>query len=655
MFSANKIHLAIGNRPLLDGVSFTLHPEDRVGLSGMNGAGKSTLLRIMAGLTEPDSGVFIKQAEASLGYLPQEIVAPDLEKTVWEEAASALTHIRELATELEELHESLKSAPGHDLERLLQREAEISSKLEHSGAYEMDSRIASVLSELGFSEDSFHKPLSTFSGGWIMRVRLAAILLLSPDLLLLDEPTNHLDLSSVMWLENWLSAYKGTVVLVSHDQTFMDSVVNRIFELEAGKLSAWNGNFSSWLEQKEKIRIQEEARIKNINLRLAELERFIQRFRSKATKARQVQNRLKEYERLKADLPQGVRTSKGINFSFPDPERSGSVVARGYGVSKKFNSSLFKGVDFIISRGDRIAVVGDNGAGKSTLARIIAGEEKDFDGKIEYGHNVRCSWFAQHQAASLDPDRTVLETVLQGDGESKRARDICGAFLFRGDDVDKKVGSLSGGEKSRVALASILFSPGNFLILDEPTNHLDIISRKMLKQAISSYKGTLLIVSHDRFFLDSLVNRVWHLDHGEFEQYPGDLKEFIDSKKEKSGLDKHKTVLPLEQKTEERAGRLSNREKRRKAAAERAEFKKMAGPVMDEITACEKEIEALEEKKAELEILLADPGIYQDEERAREVNMEYGETGRRLETLYDSWEDASSRLEEIKTGFNQLS
>ena len=656
MFSADKISFSVGDRVVLDRVSFTMNPGDRAGLSGLNGAGKTTLLKIMAGRVEPDSGRFIAPGDSSTGYLPQEVVAGDLAKTVWDEAHAAFSGLMERKAGLDRLRERLELMDARvdpaGFDRLVQQEAELSGTLEQAGLYELDARTGAVLAGLGFDESAFHRPLSEFSGGWIMRARLAAILLASPDLLLLDEPTNHLDLSSVMWLENWLSEYRGAVVLVSHDQTFMDRVVNRIFELDRGRLATWKGDLSSWLVQKEKMRLQEEARARNINLRLGELDRFIRRFRSKATKARQVQNRIKEYERLKAELPESGGGGGRIHFSFPEPERCGRVVVAGYSVSRKFDNYLFRDVDFMVSRGDRIALVGDNGVGKSTLARIIAGEERAFEGEMEYGHNVKCSWFAQHQAAALDPDQTVLEVVAGNHGDVKRARDVCGAFLFSGDDVDKKISTLSGGEKSRAALARILFSPGNFLILDEPTNHLDIISRQMLKRAIQSFRGTVLIVSHDRFFLDGLANRVWHMENGELEQFPGGLGDYLEVLKGRERGACQAEVMRSDRQEYARAaageGKLSNRDRRRLAAAERERFRKAAGPVQEEISGYESRIEELEEKRSGLEALLADPDIYNDPDRAREINVEYAESGKALDELYEAWEDASSRLEKIR-------
>lgn len=653
MFSADNISLGIGARKLLDHISFTINSGDRIGLVGVNGAGKSTLFKIIIGLEELDEGNFTFPSNLTIGYLPQEIVSNNMERSVWDEAASAFMHIKELEEELEILNEKIKTEDAGPLEQILEKHASITAKLEESEAYKIDSLISSVLSGLGFSKDSFKRPLGSFSGGWIMRANLARLLLSKPELLLLDEPTNHLDLSSVIWLEKWLQDYKGSVVIISHDQVFLDSVVNRIFELDSGSLTSWNGNYSAYIEQKDIERRQRQAEIKNLSARLAELERFIERFRSKATKAKQVQSRIKEYEKLKAEMPTATLSTSNSHFSFPDPERSGRIVVNGEEIGKSFDAVIFKGFNFTIERGDRIGVVGDNGAGKSTLAKVVAGVDQDFQGNIEYGHNVRPSYFAQHQAAELASELTVLETAESANtlDSSQLARDILGAFLFRGDDVNKKVKALSGGEKSRLALAKIMLSPGNFMVLDEPTNHLDINSRKALKKALTSYEGTLLIVSHDRFFMDGIVNKIWHLEAGDITQYPGTLKEYMEyqqKKLEDEEKNSEKTINSVKPNLETDTKQIkSNRDKRRLAAAQREEFNKKAGPLKKQISKFESDIEKLEGELSLLEKTLSDPSTYQDEDKAKEINLEYSNNKKQLQELYTLWENASNELEKI--------
>ncbi|HKK26179.1 MAG TPA: ABC-F family ATP-binding cassette domain-containing protein [Gracilimonas sp.] len=563
MLALENITLHLGDRELLDGVSTFINPGERIGLVGPNGAGKSTLLKIIMGIQESDEGTVSLANEETLGYLPQDGVDPDFTLTVLEEVETAFAELFELEMKVKGIQEKLSQVDpqSDEYEKLMERYGLLQTELESSGLYELRSQVEKVLMGLGFTEEDFHRNTSEFSGGWLMRIALAKLLLRRPTYLLLDEPTNHLDIESLQWMENFLNSYEGAVVVVSHDKAFLDTITNRTLALRSGDISDYAGNYSfyekKWEEERELLLNAK----KNQEKQIKETQEFIDRFRYKASKARQVQSRVKQLEKME-QIELEDEQSK-VSFRFPEPERSGQVVMKLDNLHKSYDDNVvFDGIDYEIERGDKIAVVGPNGAGKSTLIRILAGNEPFQDGNRIVGHNVTVNYFAQHQAEELDPKKDALESMHDaGSGEKEsRLRTILGCFLFQGDDVFKKVKVLSGGEKSRLALAKMLLSPANLLIFDEPTNHLDMSSKNILQQAIQQYEGTCLIVSHDRDFLDPIVNKVLDVQPGYIKTYLGNVSYYLDKKKEEEEQD---AASETTQQSEEENSQLSRKQQRR--------------------------------------------------------------------------------------------
>ncbi|HEX9203587.1 MAG TPA: ATP-binding cassette domain-containing protein [Vicinamibacteria bacterium] len=523
-----------GDRVLLEDVSWHVKKRDRIGLSGPNGAGKTTLLRMLAGLEEPDAGQIRMASDTTIGYLPQDGIVHE-GRTVYEEVVLAFQELLALKEEQhrieEELAHATEDAGGH--EKLLERYAEVTERFKHLGGYEIDARVADVLKGLGFSLADHTRNTEEFSGGWQMRVALAKLLLARPNLLLMDEPTNHLDLPARNWLEEYLADYPGSVVLVSHDRYFLDATVKRITEVGLKTLTDYHGNYSKYLVEHEArmARLRESHQRQSEEIEKAEA--FINRFRYQATKARQVQSRIKQLDKVeRIEIPPA---RKKIRFKFPDAPKPGRVVLEAKGVRKVFGENVvLRHLDLMVERGDRIALVGPNGAGKSTLMRILAGVDAPDEGQRILGHRVVLDYFAQDQAAVLNPARTVYEEMSSSSPTTMvpLIRNILGGFLFSGDDVNKRVAVLSGGERNRLALAKMLLNPSNLLLLDEPTNHLDLDSKEVLLEALSDYVGTLVFVSHDRYFVDKLASKVIEVGGGEAPLYPGGYEDFLYWKKQ---------------------------------------------------------------------------------------------------------------------------
>ncbi len=660
MLSLNDISCSFGARLLFEKVSFTLNPGDRAGLVGPNGAGKTTLLRIIAGSVEPDGGSISKPGQAVIGYLPQELSADEFAGTVWDEAYRAFEHVQKRADELDGVHQELSMLKDDEmrLHELLERQHELSSFLEQAGFHQQEARAGRVLSGLGFREQDFHRPLSEFSGGWKMRACLARLLLSSPDVLLLDEPTNHLDIDSVTWLEEWLMNQKGALLLVSHDELFLNRLSKCIVSLENGTAITYTGNYHDYVEQSRERRRHLEAREKTRQARLRETERFIERFRAKATKAKQVQSRIKMLERERHETLRD-ETARSVSFRFPEPERSGRHVITAHGLSKSFVRELsgsqrgteqfqvFHHIDFMVERGDHVAVVGPNGSGKSTLAKIMAGVIEPDSGSLETGHNVTVSYFGQHQAAELPQEATVLETMGQVPGGEavQRVRDLLGAFLFHGDMVTSKVKFLSGGEKSRLALARMLLNPANLLVLDEPTNHLDIASKKVLKDALGAFSGSFIIVSHDRAFMQGIITRVWEMRGGCLTDHLGGIDDYLQAVEARRAREISAGNREPGGDVKKGAGngggrRISARELRRQAAREREVLRQKLGPLMEKVRDAEAAVQSLEERKETLEAMLADPAVHSDGGRMKELNLEYRNVVQQIDEMYVFWEQA---------------
>ncbi len=579
MIHVEGLNKRYGERILFEDVSWHVKKRDRIGLSGPNGSGKTTLLRMLAGLQEADSGQIRMASDTTIGYLPQDGIVHH-GRTVYDEVVLAFQEILALKAEQHRIEDALAHATedgeGHD--RLLERYAEVTERFKHLGGWEIDARVADVLKGLGFSLADQQRKTEEFSGGWQMRIALAKLLLARPNLLLMDEPTNHLDLPARNWLEEYLADYPGSVVLVSHDRYFLDATVKRITEVGLKTLTDYHGNYSHYVKEHaaRMERLRESHRRQSEEIEKAEV--FINRFRYQATKAKQVQSRIKQLDKVdRIELPP---ERKKIRFKFPESPRPGRVVLETKGLRKAYGDNVvLRHLDLMVERGDRIALVGPNGAGKSTLMRILAGTLRADEGVRLEGHNVVLDYFAQDQAAVLNPARTVVEEMSAASSVTMGPwiRTILGGFLFAGDDVFKKVAVLSGGERNRLALAKMLLTSSNVLLLDEPTNHLDLDSKEVLLEALADYGGTLVFVSHDRYFVDNLATKVIEVGGGEALLYPGGYEDFLYWKKQReAGIDapvagtKGPNLPPLSRRRRAASATTGRRRSRRGASAPEA-------------------------------------------------------------------------------------
>jgi ATP-binding cassette subfamily F protein 3 len=650
MIQLASLTKSFGERVLLEDVSWQLGRRDRVGLCGPNGAGKTTLLRMLAGLDEPDAGAILKPTTLTVGYLPQDGLVHS-GRSLFDEAMLAFAPTLAIKAELHDLEERLGDATVSEAEHdaLLARYSSLQDRFRAADGYSLDLKVATVLRGLGFSPDDGERPTETFSGGWQMRIALAKLLLGRPTLLLLDEPTNHLDLEARNWLEEYLTEYPHSVMLVSHDRFFLDSVVTRITEIGLRTLTDYSGNYSAYLREREAMleRLREAKRRQDEEV--ARVRAFIDRFRYQATKASQVQSRIKMLEKVvPIEIPP---ERKRVRFTFPACAKSGRAVVELKRASKQYGDKVvFRGVNLLIERGDRLALVGPNGAGKSTLMRLLAGVEAPDTGSQVEGHQVVMQYFAQDEAARLDPTLTVYETLETGSPNQMvpAIRNILGGFLFSGDDVYKKVGVLSGGERTRLAVARMLLRPSNTLLLDEPTNHLDLDSKEVLLEALEDFGGTLIFVSHDRYFIDRLATRIGDIGGGEATVYPGTYEEFRWSRQQASqapapaksqARSRHQAPsrpqAPARRQTPARhqAPGILHADKRRRREAEA--YKKR-------IEALESEIADRERAIKELEASMAAPGFYDDREAARPVIDRYQALMWEVGDLMHRWEELQS-------------
>jgi len=656
LLQIDGITLHFGERALFDNVNTIINPGERIGLVGPNGAGKSTLLKIIAGEQQADSGGISMSNEATVGYLPQDGVEPDPDLTVFEEVEHAFADIMELRGEFDAVQTKLETASSDskEHEEALTEFGEIQHKLENSGSYTLQADIERILAGLGFSPEDFERTTTEFSGGWLMRIALAKLLLQNPTYLLLDEPTNHLDIESLQWIEAFLKNYEGAVIIVSHDRAFLDNVTNRTLALRMGSMDEYAGNYSFYEKKYEKEKELLKQQYENQQKEIKQTQEFIDRFRYKATKAKQVQSRIKQLEKMEQiELEQ---EQSEISFQFPSPERSGQVVMTLDNVVKKYgDNTVFDGIDYEIERGDKIAVVGPNGAGKSTMIRILAGLEPITDGERKVGYNVTPGYFAQHQADELEPKNTPLDEMrLAGSHESEtKLRTILGSFLFVGDDVFKKVSVLSGGEKSRVALAKMLLNSGNFLIFDEPTNHLDMQSKNILQQALQQFEGTLMIVSHDRYFLDPIVSKTLEVQPGRIKTWLGNISYYLDKKSKEEESDSYQqNTIQQSQNGADQTKTLSRKEERRLEAEKRNALSKKIKPLKKRITALEKEIEQTEARISEIEEMMAQSDFYDDADRVKDISMEYDELKSSLNQAFGKWEEIAGRIEFIEQDYD---
>ena len=660
MITINNLSIQHGDKHLFKNVSCQIYEHDRIGLVGANGTGKSTLLKILAGVTESESGEVTRSRQASVGYLPQEISEIDTNQSLYDEAKTAFASLLSKQKELEQIHDQLAEATHiHDqaaVDALIRQQGELQHELDQSGIYVMEAHISKILMGLGFKTNDFDRQCSSFSGGWLMRLMLAKQLLAAPTFLFLDEPTNHLDIDTLRWLEDYLSSFPGGLVIVSHDRAFLDNMTTTTWELSLGNLNVYKGNYTKYrVEREQRLSIQRAA-YDNQQAQIRQTERFVQRFRAKSTKAKQVQSRIKQLGKM--DLIELEGTEHHISFQFPPAASSGRIALEIKGLVKNYGSNqVLKGVEFDLQRGDKIAIVGSNGAGKSTLVKILADLIPYDEGTVHLGHNVTPSYFGQHQAQELSPDYTALETLnmVENDKTLTQTRSLLGAFLFSGDDVDKKVQVLSGGEKSRLALARMIATPANLLIMDEPTNHLDMISQEILQEALRQYDGTIITVSHNRYFLDQFVNKVLEIKDGNATLYDGNISYYLDKIEQIAELTAADAEKSIQQKTEPEQTASRGKKQRREQAKIRQEKSKHLKPYRKIIQETEEQIEKLESRKAELEQLLADPELYNDQERFSEVNTEYSSVGRRLDRVMFKWEEAQEKVEKIEAEFTELS
>ncbi|HLN94762.1 MAG TPA: ABC-F family ATP-binding cassette domain-containing protein [Flavobacterium sp.] len=533
MLNIHNLSVSFGGTYLFEEITFRLGAGDRVGLVGKNGAGKSTMLKILARDLAPDSGSIATEKEVRIGFLRQDI---DFEagRTVLEEAYEAFTDIREVEGKLERINEQLATRTDYESEayaQLIEDLSDYTHRYEILGGYDYVGNTEKILLGLGFRREDFQNPTETFSGGWRMRIELAKLLLQSNDILLLDEPTNHLDIESIIWLENFLKGFPGVVVIVSHDKMFLDNVTNRTIEISLGRAYDFNRPYSQYLELRQEIREKQLATQKNQQKKIEETERLIEKFRAKATKASMAQSLIKKLDKIER-IEVDEDDNSVMSISFPVSKTPGKVVIEAEHVTKKYGDKLiFRDISLLVERGSKIAFVGQNGQGKSTFIKAIV-EEIPYDGVIKLGHNVQLGYFAQNQAEYLDGEKTLLDTMLDAANDTNRmkVRDMLGAFLFRGDDVEKKVKVLSGGERNRLALCRLLLQPINVLLMDEPTNHLDIKSKNVLKAALQKYEGTLLLVSHDRDFLQGMANIVYEFKDHRVREYLGDINFFLEQR-----------------------------------------------------------------------------------------------------------------------------
>ncbi len=651
LLSVNNLDIRFGDKHLFKNVSFQVYEGNKIGLVGVNGAGKSTLLKLMAGITGTDDGVISRSKHVSVAYLPQEPDSLTSNNSLYDEARSAFSELIGLEEEARQLHAELAGLEpqSRQFEKIMDRLAEIDHSLGDGELYTIQAKIEKILFGLGFKADDLHRPAASFSGGWIMRLMLAKILLTEPLLLLLDEPTNHLDLDSLTWLEKFLAGYDGAMVIISHDRAFLDKITNQTVELSLGNLSSYKGNYSFFVKEKAERRAVEKAAYDNQQTKIRQTMRFVERFRAKSTKAKQVQSRVKQLEKM--ELIELAEDEQHIKFRFPPAPDSGRDVLAVDDLHKSFDGkTVFDHGSFQLQRGDKVAVVGVNGAGKSTLLKILSGQLEKDQGQVKLGTNVILSYFGQHQAQELAGQLTALET-LQFSSEGltiTQVRSLLGAFLFRGEEVDKKVAVLSGGEKSRLALAKMIAMPANLMLLDEPTNHLDMSSQEVLQEAMAQYDGTIIVVSHNRYFVDSFINKVLEVRDGRLTMYEGNVAEYLRKMEAKQQQLQTRNKATDQQPQQKKSSSKENRKEQRKREAERRqERSRRIGSLQKEVEEAEAKAEALELTKAELEALMADPELYKDETAWAQTSKEYEDCKRRLERWYSRWEAAQQKIDEI--------
>jgi len=652
MLSLNNISKSYAQRVLFSQVSLNIGARDHLALLGANGSGKSTLLEIIAGELAPDGGTITRRKGLTVGYLRQES-AVGSRRALLKEVTSAAGLINRLGHRIQIIQDELvESADEANQSVLLAELGDLQHRFEAAGGYDVEQEARVILCGLGFRESDYERPLADFSGGWRMRAELAKILLQNPDLLLLDEPTNHLDLETQLWFEEYLKTYQGAVLLTSHDRAFLNRVVNKILAIDAGRVSVYTGNYDSYVEARQQELEVLEATAKRQSIKIEQEERFINRFRAKNTKATQVQSRIKKLEKLeRIEVP---RLAKKIRFSFPGPPHSGADVIMLDHVSKSYgDNTVYRDLNLLLRRGDRVALVGPNGAGKTTLLKILAGILPFENGERRLGHAVMTAYYAQHQIELLEPHSTALaelRRVAPPDTEDLKLRAILGGFLFSGDDAYKEVSVLSGGEKARLALAKMLTQPANFLLMDEPTNHLDIASREVLTDALEAYRGTLCFITHDRTLIRQIATSIIEVKAGQIYVYHGDYDSYL----------YHKSALPPEDENKERclvpvknapAAASGPRQKRALTGELRSEYYEKSTPLRKRIEKVEGELAHVESEIKDLEKRFAEPEHYKDSQEVVASIERHKVLKARADELTETWEALSSEADRLRAEF----
>jgi ATP-binding cassette subfamily F protein 3 len=659
LVTALNISLTFTRKRLFHEMGFQVEPGDRIGLVGPNGTGKTTLLRLLTGEISPDSGE-IRMAEGTrVGYLPQD-AHETVEGTLLQSIIDSIPGRVSLRNEVAETELALKhNSEGKEQEKLALRLAEIHQRMADLDKGFPTYGAQKILLGLGFKPVDFKKPITSLSGGWKMRAALGSLLYQNPDLLLLDEPTNHLDIPSIRWLEQFLQEYGGALILVCHDRDFLNRQIKRVISFEPEGMRSYSGNYDFYLNARDEESKSLEARAKKQEQRIKEAKKFIERFRAKASKARQAQSKIKLMKKM--ELVKSHRMVKTIHFNFPDVPRSGKVAVSFEGLAKGYDGkALYTDLDLTVQRAERIAIIGPNGSGKTTLLRLVAGETNPDEGQITIGHGVTMSYYAQHHSEMLDLTKTIIEEVHQVVPHETLGlvRGVCGAFLFSGEDVDKAIGVLSGGERARVCLAKILVNPGNLLVMDEPTNHLDIISSEILIDALADYQGTLLFVSHNQSFINRLATKIWDIREGGIREYPGTLDEYYHHLS--TPVEVATINAELEPQMDQEQGQPTSQKGpptrkliRQQKAEKRRLINETLKPIQEALSRLEERITALETREKELEKMLAEPDIIGDKKRYLPLLNEYNGLREELETLMLMWEEKQEELGSAQRDFEK--
>lgn len=641
MVSINSVTVSFGGFNLFDNVSFLINPKDRIGLAGKNGAGKSTMLKLLAGHQNPTKGEVTIPKDCKIGYLPQDMTHQH-GRTVFEETESAFAEIKEMQARLDDINHQLETRTDYESDaymKLIEDLTEINTRLDIVGASNTTEEIEKILIGLGFERREFSRQTSEFSGGWRMRIELAKLLLQKPDVLMLDEPTNHLDIEAIQWLEEFMETFSGAVVLISHDKTFLDTVTKRTIEIVNQKIYDYRTNYSHYLELRKERKEQQENAAKNQQRIINQYETLIDKNRAKASKAAFAQSLIKKLDKMERVEVDDIDTA-AVRFRFPAPAHSGKIVITAEHAGKKYGEKqIFSDANFIITKGEKIGLVGRNGEGKSTMMKMIA-KKIAFDGTVQLGHSVLMGYFEQDQEEKLNLDKTVFETIdeLAVGDVRKQVRSLLGAFLFQGEDIDKKVKVLSGGERGRLAICKLLLEPYNLLLLDEPTNHLDIKSKEILKQALQDYEGTIVMVSHDRDFMTGMCDRLFEFRDGHVKEYLCDIKEFMEIRKVErlNELDLDKSGVKAVPVAEKKVVPASD--------FEAAEKKRIQTQIQSQIKKAEENIERLEAEIKMLDTKLADPVAYEALSKDPNFFTSYNKLKKELESEMGKWEDLSAKL-----------